>query len=177
MLNRFLYSDTIANVNAELAIILGILGTSITETHRLQGAARPGSQEGHERTFEVSDFQRCSHPWFCTDFGYMDGISQPAIDGFSTSVVPGQSLIQPGVFLFGEPGDFTPRPSWAFDGSLMAFRQLKQLVPEFAKFLLDNPLNVPGLTPAENSELLGARMIGRWKSVRPLHLVAPVSTC
>jgi deferrochelatase/peroxidase EfeB len=46
------------------------------------------------------------------------------------------------------------------------FRQLQQLVPEFNKFLTDNPLDVDELTPEQGSELLGARMVGRWKSVR-----------
>lgn len=52
----------------------------------------------------------------------------------------------------------------------MAFRQLKQLVPEFDKFLTDNPLPVPGLTPEQGSALLGARMVGRWKSGAPVDL-------
>jgi hypothetical protein len=46
-----LASDTIDNVNAELAAIQGFLGDSITERHRLQGQARPGDQDGHERKF------------------------------------------------------------------------------------------------------------------------------
>lgn len=43
-------SDTIDNVNSELSNIQGILGDSITELHRVQGQARPGDQNGHERT-------------------------------------------------------------------------------------------------------------------------------
>jgi len=50
------------------------------------------------------------------------------------------------------------------DGSFLAFRFLFQLVPEFNKFLKDNALKVPGLTPEQGSELLGARLVGRWKS-------------
>lgn len=48
----------------------------------------------------------------------------------------------------------------------LALRHLSQLVPEFDKFLIDHPinLNIPGMTPAQASELLGARMVGRWKS-------------
>lgn len=59
----------------------------------------------------------------------MDGIAQPAVKGFNTDVRPGQPIIDPGVFLMGEDGDFGTRPSWAKDGTLMAFRQLQQLVP------------------------------------------------
>jgi deferrochelatase/peroxidase EfeB len=106
---------------------------------------------------------------FLLDFGYLDGIAQPAIAGFNTQVQNGQSLILPGIILLGEPGDQFARPAWAKDGSFLVFRQLAQLVPEFDKFLTDNPIQDPtgavSLTPAQGSELLGARMIGRWKSV------------
>lgn len=98
------------------------------------------------------------------DFGFLDGISQPAINGF-VSPLPGQTPIDPGHVLLNETGDSLTRPAWAKDGSFLAFRQLKQLVPEFSTFLANNPLNVSGLTPAQGSALLGARMVGRWKSV------------
>ena len=95
----------------------------------------------------------------------MDGISQPAITGFTSNPMPGQVVIDPGHILLAETGDTTARPAWAKDGSFLAFRQLKQLVPEFDKFLTDNPINEPGLTRQQGSDLMGARMIGRWKSV------------
>ena len=50
------------------------------------------------------------------------------------------------------------------DGSFLAFRFLFQLVPEFNKFLNDNALKVPGLSAEQGAELLGSRLIGRWKS-------------
>jgi hypothetical protein len=106
----------------------------------------------------------------------MDGISQPAVNGFTASPTPGQTLVDAGHFLLGETGDTTTRPAWAQDGSFLAFRQLKQLVPEFDKFLADNPISEPGvLTTAQGSALLGARMVGRWKSVRwlaPFHVMS-----
>jgi len=115
----------------------------------------------------------------------MDGISQPAVKGFTTDPFPGQTVIPPGFFLFDEEGDSLAgsRPAWAKDGTIMAFRQLKQLVPgkrqirfchfmnntdsdpEFHKFVADKA--------AENnmaSDLLGARIIGRWKSGAPIDL-------
>jgi hypothetical protein len=112
----------------------------------------------------------CTHilTFYAPDFGYLDGVSQPAIAGFNTQIAPGQSLILPGIILLGEPGDQSSRPSWARDGSFLVFRQLKQLVPEWNKFLADNPIKDPAgsLTPQQGSELLGARIVGRWKSVR-----------
>jgi len=98
----------------------------------------------------------------------MDGISQPAVSGFNTPL-PGQEVVPTGVILLGEDSDLNSgsRPSWTIDGSFLAFRQLEQKVPEFNRFLADNPIVIPGLTPQQGSELLGARMVGRWKSVRP----------
>jgi deferrochelatase/peroxidase EfeB len=95
----------------------------------------------------------------------MDGISQPGVEGFTTNPTPGQAVLKPGIFLLGTDGDSATRPSWTTGGTFMAFRQMKQLVPEFNQFLTDNALQVPGLSADEGAELLGARMVGRWKSV------------
>ncbi|KAF5375779.1 hypothetical protein D9757_008977 [Collybiopsis confluens] len=151
-----LASDTIDNVNTMLSNIETAVNGSVSEVYRIQGAARPGSEQGHEH------------------FGFMDGISNPAVDGFSTPL-PGQAVVAPGIILLGEQGDSTTRPSWAKDGSFLAFRQLKQRVPEFNKFLLDNALVEPtsssSVSSIQNgSELLGARMMGRWKSGAPVDL-------
>ncbi|KAJ6501276.1 fungal peroxidase [Mycena vulgaris] len=147
-----LASDTVDNINTKLHNVQTALGNSITEIYRLQGAARPGSEQGHEH------------------FGYLDGISNPAVKGFQ-SPLPGQAVVPAGEIILGETGDSVTRPSWAKDGSFLVFRQLKQLVPEFNKFVTDNPIRAPGIrTQQQGSDLLGARMIGRWKSGAPVFL-------
>ncbi|KAJ7098361.1 fungal peroxidase [Mycena epipterygia] len=149
-------SDTVDIINSTLVNVTSILGDSITEVYSLQGAARPGPEQGHEH------------------FGFQDGISNPAVVGFNAvPPKPGQAVVPPGQILLGEDSDIA-RPAWAKDGSFLAFRQLKQLVPEFNKFLTDNPINEPGLTPQQGSDLLGARMIGRWKSGAPVFLAPTV---
>ncbi|KAK7442720.1 dye-decolorizing heme-containing peroxidase [Stygiomarasmius scandens] len=147
-----LASDTVQNVDDELANVQSIFGDSITEIKRISGAARPGDQVGHEH------------------FGFMDGISQPAIQGFTENVLPGQALVNPGEILLGTTGDSIARPDWAVGGSFLAFRKIQQMVPEFTKFVADRPLAVPELTEQENSDLFGARLIGRWKSGAPIDL-------
>ena len=74
-------------------------------------------------------------------FGFNDGISNPALDGLSVGN-PGDDTVDPGVVLLGRPGDNQPgtttpvqRPSWAKDGTFLAFRLLNQLVPEFNKYV------------------------------------------
>ncbi|KAJ7924616.1 hypothetical protein B0H13DRAFT_1537586, partial [Mycena leptocephala] len=52
--------------------------------------------------------------------------------------------------------------------TFLVFRQLQQLVPAFNEFLTDHPLGVDELTPEQDSELLGGRMAGRWKSGAPI---------
>ncbi|KAF7315332.1 Dye-decolorizing peroxidase [Mycena indigotica] len=113
-----LASDTVAHINTQLASIQSTLGASITVLYELQGAARPGSESGHEH------------------FGFMDGISQPAVSGFTNPIYPGQTPVDAGLFLLGEASDpnITARPTWTKDGSFLVFRQLQQLVPEFTKF-------------------------------------------
>jgi deferrochelatase/peroxidase EfeB len=81
-------------------------------------------------------------------------------------------VIPSGIILLNRLGDTTLRPLWTLDGSFMVFRKLQQLVPEFDHYLQDNAVqNAAGtLTVAQGAELLGARMIGRWKSGAPVDL-------
>ncbi|KAK0199606.1 hypothetical protein DFS33DRAFT_1267808, partial [Desarmillaria ectypa] len=159
-----LASDTIENIDVILSEISSILGDSIGELHRVQGAARPGLEEGHE-CMEIVDEDAY------LDFGFMDGISQPAVKGFTQSPFPGQLAVDAGEILLAEAGDVIPRPRWAKDGSFLVFRQMEKLVLEFNKFLLDNLISEPGvLTREEGPALLGARMLGRRKSGAPVDL-------
>ncbi|KAJ6571984.1 dye-decolorizing peroxidase precursor [Mycena capillaripes] len=145
-------SDTVENINTAVSNLESKLGDSITKVYSLQAAARPGSEAGHEH------------------FGYLDGISNPAVNGFTAKPMPGQAVVSSGTILVGETGDSVTRPAWAKDGSFLVFRQLQQLVPEFNKFLTDNPIVEDGLTAQQGSDLLGARMVGRWKSGAPIDL-------
>ncbi|CAE6414103.1 unnamed protein product [Rhizoctonia solani] len=140
------------SINAKILEVLVAFTCAFRVVYRLKGSVRPGNQKGHEH------------------FGWLDGISNPAVKGVGESF-PGQRVIPPGVILCGKTKDcVASRPEWALEGSFLAFRQLKQLVPEFNKFLADNPIVLPGLTREQGSELLGARLVGRWKSGAPIQL-------
>jgi Dyp-type peroxidase family len=138
-------------VNSEATLTLGILGKSISVIHDETGNVRPGAEKGHEH------------------FGWQDGISQPGVNGLTTPF-PGQQQVDPGLFVFGYPGQTAPppqpaAPSWIKNGSLMVFRRLRQLVPEFGKFICDQAGSL-----GADQVLLGARLVGRWKSGAPLAL-------
>nr|UQK85149.1 dye decolorizing peroxidase [uncultured fungus] len=144
---------------AEIRQFFGV-GTpqqSIEQIYQLQGNVRPEPENGHEH------------------FGFMDGISQPAIENFDIPF-PGQKTVPAGVILMGNdlgdisPGKVPTHPDWTKDGSFLVFRKLAQLVPEFNDFLAKNPIVLPGLTPEAGSEFLGARMMGRWKSGAPIDI-------
>ncbi|MCJ1240810.1 hypothetical protein MMC14_008814 [Varicellaria rhodocarpa] len=135
----------------KLVFSVGAHNAAIHEVTRIIGDTRPGNEKGHEH------------------FGFLDGISQPAVQGVDTSPNPGQETVPQGTILLGRQGDVvTTRPSWALDGSFLAFRYLFQLVPEFDKFTKENP--IPGLPAGQGSDLLGARLVGRWKSGAPVDL-------
>ena len=100
---------------------------------------------------------------------------------------PGQDLLWPGEFVFGYPDQdplaaevkdpgkdsltdekwvgkaSTARPEegpiWAKDGSFLVIRRLRQDVASFHRFLADTATAI-GTTP----DLLGAKLVGRWKS-------------
>ena len=96
------------------------------------------------------------------------------MNGFNLNPSDGQEVVDPGVIIMGHPGDTaidsgSTRAPWQVDGTLMVFRQLQQLVPEFNKFVEANAVSVPGLTSQENVALTGARLVGRWKSVSLSH--------
>ncbi|MCJ1403005.1 hypothetical protein MMC11_006227 [Xylographa trunciseda] len=122
----------------------------IHEVIQIVGHVRPGKEKGHEH------------------FGFLDGISQPAVQGFDTNPNPGQETVPAGIILLGREGDTVTRPSWALDGSFISFRYLFQLVPEFNEFTKANA--IPGLPVEQGSELLRSRLVGRWKSGAPVDL-------
>ena len=147
---------TQAAVDGEANHVLGILGASVTVIFDETGHVRPGLARGHEH------------------FGWLDGVSQPGVKGL-TDPFPGQRLLDPGHFVFGYPGQAgPPAVEWMNNGSFMVFRRLKQLVPEFSKYILDQAENIQLNDPAGTSQmdpvLLGARLVGRWKSGAPLAL-------
>lgn len=91
-------------------------------------------------------------------FGYLDGVSQPAVLGIDERPFRGQEIVRQGIILLGREGDTVQRPIWALDGSFLAFRYLSQLVPEFQSFVdQNNPSGAP-------EDFLGSRLFGRWKS-------------
>ncbi|KAG9247919.1 DyP-type peroxidase [Calycina marina] len=150
-------ASTLANVLKVFNV--GGEGASIDPVYQVDGQTRPGAEGDHEH------------------FGFQDGISQPVIAGFSPSTItePVSEVIPLGRVLVGEDGDLDStgttviqRPTWAKDGSFLAFRQLKQRVPEFDQFLEANKALTDG-----NKEQLGARLVGRWKSGAPVD-VAPL---
>jgi Dyp-type peroxidase family len=158
--------ESLAAANDSMHAVLQKFGASLTEVHRHIGHVRPGEHRGKEH------------------FGFEDGISQPGIRGLTAREnphdddqgVPGQDLLWPGEFVFGWPaqidhGDkITPPGSvrqppigWMANGSFLVFRKLEQQVPEFTAFVESSAVTL-GLDP----EVLGARLVGRWKSGAPL---------
>ncbi|EJD36463.1 DyP-type peroxidase [Auricularia subglabra TFB-10046 SS5] len=154
-----LASDATHLIDRQVFHLEATFGASMSKVYSLPAAIRPGDQAGHEM------------------FGFLDGISQPAIQQLHKTPLPGQNVIDAGVIITGATGDVVDtkdnvpviRPGWAVGGSFLAFRQLKQLVPEFNQYLLQNAPAGDGSLQAR-ADLMGARMVGRWKSGAPVDL-------
>ncbi|MGH7962543.1 MAG: Dyp-type peroxidase, partial [Candidatus Binatia bacterium] len=150
-----------------------------TVIFKQQGANLPEPLAGHEH------------------FGFRDGISQPGIRGRISPKTPpakndyltqcenrtdpdqgnpGQELLWPGEFVFvprypkqnpkgGKLENWlnTVAPSWAENGSFLVVRRLRQDVHAFHKFLHDTAAALK-----IDSDLLGAKCVGRWASGAPI---------
>jgi Dyp-type peroxidase family len=104
-------------------------------------------------------------------FGFKDGISQPAVEG--TGILgsnPHEAPLKSGEFVLGyedENGDLPPIPQpdvLGRNGTYVVFRKLHQNVAAFRRYLHENAAD-----PAEE-DLLAAKFVGRWPSGAPLAL-------
>jgi Dyp-type peroxidase family len=167
-----------AEVNATMAdLVLAAGDGTWIPLYTEIGTNRPGAEHGHEH------------------FGYLDGVSQPAVRGridqtFPTRKflnpgqnpadegqgLPGADLLWPGEFVFGYPeqdkndvdnssGLSDGGLAWMKNGSFMVFRRLEQLVPEFHATARAKA-NALEMDP----DLLEARMVGRFRSGSPIRL-------
>lgn len=137
-----------------------------------EGRTREGANAGHEH------------------FGFKDGVSQPGIRGITLpddpvgnpdQGHPGQDLLWPGEFVLGystqiptappgatgfnaNPGPISKSgPAWTVDGSYLVFRRLAQDVPAF-----DQQLSALAMQAGISADLMGAKLVGRYKSGCPL---------
>ncbi len=112
-------------------------------------------------------------------FGYRDGFSQPTIEGGPPTLVPDVLPHAPtGAFLLGYPSQFdqftypVPTPvALGLNGSFAAVRILEQDCDAFEQFLHDAPP-----TYGMSSELVAAKVCGRWRNGVPLALSPSTDT-
>lgn len=144
-------------------------------------AGRRQVSEIHHVHAEVVFEQRSGCP--SAHFGYVDPISQPAIDGMPDGA-PGDGAlngdgwrpIAPGEFLLGyvnELGEATATPQppeLGINGSFIAFRKAAQDVAGFRDYLKQGALTLWGSDDAAHQEKMAAKIVGRWRSGCPLAL-------
>jgi Dyp-type peroxidase family len=104
-------------------------------------------------------------------FGFKDGISQPAVEG--TNILgsnPHEAPLKAGEFVLGyedENGDLPPIPQpevLGRNGTYVVFRKLHQRVATFRQYLQQNAADEAEATR------LAAKFVGRWPSGAPLAL-------
>jgi Dyp-type peroxidase family len=164
-----LAADDPGDLNEEYEFLkarMGEHGVSELGGGPIDGSARPEGERGREH------------------FGFKDGISQPGIEGLTTSSHEGTDQIAAGEFICGYPGvgdeapppppasGYNPTPTppvptglpeWTKDGSFLVFRRLRQDVGGFRRSLADQSGSA-----GQSPEQLGAKLVGRWPSGAPL---------
>jgi len=111
-------------------------------------------------------------------FGFRDGISQPFVEGLSKTGPPAQS-VRFGEFVLGYPnehGHYTEdalldqAPELGRNGTYVVFRQLRQDVGGFWRFLDEATRRPDGSSDPQRRTALAAQLVGRWPGGAPLVL-------
>jgi len=111
-------------------------------------------------------------------FGFADGISQPIIEGLSKKGPP-ETTLRFGEFVLGYPneyGRYTEQallhgyPELGRNGTYLVFRQLRQDVSGFWRFVDEATKRRDGSSDPARRLRLAAKMVGRWPGGAPLAL-------
>ncbi len=122
-------------------------------------------------------------------FGFVDGVSQPAVEGSGREATDGEPAIKAGEFLLGHlneylempdspsvPAGFDPdgnlftdpvssgRRDLGKNGSYLVFRKLEQHVDRFVEFTRESVKKPDGSIDAAEALHMAARIMGRWQS-------------
>jgi Dyp-type peroxidase family len=173
---------TEAEVDNTIALRLAPAGANgWSHVHTEVGTVRPEPVKGHEH-FGYAD--GVSQPAVRGQIA--PGVPlDPTIGPDPDQAEPGRDLLWPGEFVFGYPGQngsakefieqgAPPDPDTDFtrNGAFLVFRRLAQKVPEFDLSVKTAAADVRSkITPASgepSADLLGAQLVGRWKSGAPL---------
>lgn len=161
-------------------------GLQRLEEERTRGLAAGGlTLRRRLETSDLDDFE---------PFGSRDGISQPFVEGLSKAGPP-ETTVRTGEFLLGYPNEYglyTGRPlldptadprgelprdpegsgraDLGRNGSYLVFRQLRQDVPGFWRYVDGATRRSDGSSDRQAQLRLAAKMVGRWPSGAPLTL-------
>ncbi len=119
-------------------------------------------------------------------FGFADPISQPPIEGADAPMYPGDGVLEPdgtwralkpGEFLLGYEDEVGPEGAAApeplelrLNGTFMVFRKLYQDVAAFRRYQATAAKALYGSDDTHHQDLVGAKMMGRWRSGCPVDL-------
>lgn len=134
--------------------------------------------------------------YFRDHFGFLDGLSQPRLEGFQDPGGHPRDYDRPvkrGEFILGHLNEYEEQPlspcvpAWldttdtlpdspgrdgwkdlGHNGSYLVVRKLEQDVREFERFLDGNAALAPEGTPGDRREWLAAKLMGRWRNGAPL---------
>ncbi|MBZ4421848.1 Dyp-type peroxidase [Myxococcus sp. RHST-1-4] len=134
--------------------------------------------------------------YFRDHFGFLDGLSQPRIEGFKDPAGHPRDYDRPvkrGEFILGHPNEYAEYPlspcvpehlgaarelpgspghaGWrdlGHNGSYLVLRKLEQDVEAFNGFLATNASLAPEGKPEDQREWLAAKLVGRWRNGAPL---------
>lgn len=111
-------------------------------------------------------------------FGFADGLSQPYLPGLHDQPRPGAEPVAAGEILLGYPNAYGLLPAepryrdlpLGRNGTYLVFRKLRQHVATLWGYLAERARELAPGDAEATTELLAAKLLGRWRSGAPLAL-------
>ena len=160
----------------QIHVTVTIFADSEEKWRRAMAVAR-GQFDGFSGVTVLAAQNFGAQPGDLNPLGYKDNIGQPAVEGSGIEPLPGQGRpIKAGEFILGYPGESgvplpMPQPDvLGRNGTYVGLRKYQSRLGTFNRFLRAHAKT------DEESELLAAKLVGRWRSGAPLTLAPTKDT-
>ena len=177
------FGGTNPDGNANRENIHGVLVILADSLEQREALVEQYTNDMHSHNMEIVYAQKAAKlPHSREHFGFLDGISQPHVEGSHRPRNPGDPQIEAGEFILGYRNEYEQFPELPMlnrdyrlgrNGTFLVLRKLQQDVPSFWNFIADyaekdDAVPPVGISREEKMIWLASKFVGRWPNGTPL---------